>query len=69
MHKVIVEQADIPYESGEIRSRKLRIRNTLGTGNWLYKSEESIHGKRCGEKSNASNQTLNVMNATLSQNV
>jgi|OrbCmetagenome_4_1107370.scaffolds.fasta_scaffold336007_1 hypothetical protein len=46
MHKVIVEQADIPYESGEIRSRKLRIRNTLGTGNWLYKSEESIHGKR-----------------------
>ena len=51
MHKVIMEQADIPYESGEIRSRKLRMRNTLGTGNWLYKSEESIHGKRwVGEK-------------------
>ena len=46
MHKVIMEQADIPYESGEIRSRKLRMRNTLGTGNWLYKSEESIYGKR-----------------------
>ena len=55
MHKVIVEQADIPCESGKIRSRKFRIRNTLGTGNWLYKSEESIHGKRwVGKKNNAS---------------
>ena len=60
MHKVIVEQADIPCESGKIRSgkirsRKFRIRNALGTGNWLYKSEESIHGKRwVGKKNNAS---------------
>ena len=41
-----MEQADIPCESGKIQSINVRSRNTLGTGNWLHTSEESVYGKR-----------------------